>query len=124
LSAPCSLPFAGLEFLPESLGFLDVCLLPLLHSSGKQNDELFSIPPKVDSKARTEIDSHFLNAGPDALYGREIASLQAFECHSHSGLRYIVQLVQPSPERIAAQPVNVLPDFDHAKMVAQKILQK
>jgi hypothetical protein len=47
--------------------------------------------------------------------------LQALKRNCHARLCFIAQSIESFQKWSAAQPVNVLPDFDHIRMVAQKI---
>src|SRR6266852_9259496 len=46
-----------LVILPSGDRVLDVSLLTFLAASTKQNDDAFSVPPKIDSVAWTKVDS-------------------------------------------------------------------
>jgi hypothetical protein len=74
------------EFPPKLFGTRNIRLLTLLASACQQNHERFSISTKVNPVARTEIDPQLLNAGSDALNGRNIATLETFEGSCYASL--------------------------------------
>src|SRR6185437_16622457 len=107
---------------PEPTCRLNVRFLALFCSAAEQDHDCFTVPAKVDAIPRTEIQTEFRYACSHALCRRKITILQPSESNCDTGARCFVQILEPSLERIAAQPVNILPDFDHDGMVTQKIL--
>jgi hypothetical protein len=89
------LSLSSFVFLPKYLGSRYVFLLPFFGSTGKQDDNLITIPAKINSVTGSEINPAFQHALTNALGTRKVALLHSNQCCHNPGRRRRIQAVKP-----------------------------
>jgi hypothetical protein len=99
---------------------VNVSLLTPFGSTAQQDHKPLSIPTKVNSVARSEIQPQLLHARADTLRRGNVTPFQPVQCDGNPGLSAIIETIEPSFEWIAPLAINVLANLNHIYIVAQR----
>ena len=96
-------------------------MLALLCTASEQDHQPLAVLAEIDAVSRPEIKPQFKDSRTNPLCCGNIAAFQPVERNSNPRLYIVVQLSEPSIERIPSEPVDILANFSHVSMVVQKI---
>ncbi|HEU5022740.1 MAG TPA: hypothetical protein VFT60_12645 [Bryobacteraceae bacterium] len=102
--------FSAFVFPPVQKRAANILLLPGFRAAAYQNDELFSVFPKIDAISQAEVDPELKETRTDTLYLGEIPRAKPGECGVHLCGGAHVQPVEPGREWAVARGVNIFPN--------------
>src|SRR5437016_4589305 len=106
-----------LVIFPVAMRCIDIALLPLLGPAGQQDDDCLTIPSKINSIARTKIDSIFQYAFSHRFDIGEIALLHAGKRAGDLGAGCRIHFLEPLGKGIFAARGDAVADFKHTLKV-------
>jgi hypothetical protein len=109
-------------FLPKNTCCINVGLLTPFASSAQKDHQALAVFAKLNSVARTEVQTQFKDTRTYTFRRGEIAPLKSIERDCNPRLGVVIQLLEPSVKWIPPLSVDILANRDHVIMVAQKIL--
>ena len=96
---------------------MDVSLLTLLCSTGKQQNELFTIPAEIHAIAWANINPKLEDACTDALNIRQVATFQSVETRNDSGGCFDAQAIKPFAKGTATLSILIFEEHYQCRMV-------
>ena len=96
----------------------DVDLLTLLGTASEQDDKRVAVLTAIDPIAWAEIQPQLKHSSTHTLCHREVAAFDSIKRNRNPRPCAIIELLKPSLEGIATQPIDVLSKFNPPWMVA------